>query len=65
LLTIEQVAEQLQFKVKTIYNWQTTGYGPKPIRVGKALRWKPEAVEAWIASLEPESNVVPIKRKTA
>ncbi len=62
LLTPEQVGEQLGVAVRTLYSWRQTGYGPKGIRVGKYLRYTPESVEAFVASLQPESNVTPIRR---
>lgn len=62
LLTPEQVGERLGVAVRTLYSWRQTGYGPAGIRVGKYLRYTPEAVEAFLASLEPTSNVTPLRR---
>lgn len=52
LLTVEDVAEKLGVAVQTIYRWRTMRpvYGPQAFKVGKYLRWKPEVVEAWIAT---------------
>lgn len=63
LLTPEQVAEMLGLKVKTLYNWRLVGEGPQAIKVGKYLRYRPEAVEAYIDSLDPKANVIPITRR--
>ncbi len=42
------------FKVPkyTVYEWQKKAYGPRPIRVGRHLRWNPRTVWAWVAELE-------------
>lgn len=50
LWTIEQVAEELQVSVQTIYNWRARRppFGPPATQVGKFLRWKPADVHAWI-----------------
>ncbi|UAJ80193.1 helix-turn-helix domain-containing protein [Leifsonia sp. ZF2019] len=66
MLTIEQLSDDLQVPVKTIYGWQAKKYGPRAIRVGKYLRWRPEDIEAWKLSLLPAPNVTPIgSRKSA
>jgi predicted DNA-binding transcriptional regulator AlpA len=35
----------------TIYNWRRTGYGPKGVRIGRYVRYEPEEVRSWFASL--------------
>lgn len=62
LLTPEDVATLLGVEVKTLYNWRSAGVGPVALKVGKYLRWRPEAVDAYLASLEPVSNVTHIGR---
>lgn len=52
LLTIEQVADLLQVPVDTLYYWRSTKYGPQAMKVGKYLRWRPDAIDAWLVSLE-------------
>jgi predicted DNA-binding transcriptional regulator AlpA len=66
LLTIDEVSCQLQVPVDTLYYWRSTGYGPQALKVGKYLRWRQEALDAWIDSLSPvpapePTNVTPIK----
>jgi predicted DNA-binding transcriptional regulator AlpA len=40
----------------TIYQWRHRGYGPRAIRVGGALRWRPSDVDAWLeAQAEAEA----------
>lgn len=43
----------LQLPVSTLYNWRASGTGPQSIKVGKYIRYRPAAVEAYLASLEP------------
>lgn len=65
LLLPEEVAEALGISVKTLYNWRALGLGPVGVRVGKYLRFRESAVDAYIASLEGPSNVTPLRRRTA
>lgn len=43
--TPEQVADFYQVPVQTIYLWRSKGYGPRPRKIGKHLRYKPDEVE--------------------
>ena len=38
--------------VATLHQWRRKGFGPQARRVGKHLRWHPDAVRAWFAGLE-------------
>ena len=48
LLSVQEVAELLQVPVKTIYQWRHRGGGPRPMRLGKYLRFDPVDVATWI-----------------
>ncbi|MEU3624088.1 hypothetical protein BS329_32915 [Amycolatopsis coloradensis] len=48
LLTLDEVAQALKVSKNTIYQWRKTGRGPVGIRVGKYVRYRPEAVSAWL-----------------
>jgi excisionase family DNA binding protein len=48
LLSVQEVAELLQVPVKTIYQWRYRGEGPRPMRLGKYLRFDPTDVANWI-----------------
>ncbi len=52
LVTPEQLSEALQVPVSTLYKWRAAGKGPQGIKVGKYIRYRPAAVEAYLASLE-------------
>jgi excisionase family DNA binding protein len=48
LMTIEQLAEYLQRPVRTLYQWNYTGEGPRRIRIGRTVRYRRSDVEAWL-----------------
>ncbi|MFI0090121.1 helix-turn-helix transcriptional regulator [Streptomyces bobili] len=37
--------------VDTVYQWRRKGTGPRGFRVGRHLRFDPEDVRSWVASL--------------
>ena len=49
LLTTLQVARYLGVSVETIYTWRVSGYGPRAVKVGKHLRWRPSEIEKWLS----------------
>lgn len=46
-LSPEDLAERYGVEIKTVYTWNSTGTGPRYMRVGKHARYKPTDVEAW------------------
>ncbi|MCW4458792.1 AlpA family transcriptional regulator [Microbacterium sp. MPKO10] len=56
LITADTLAERLGTKRRTVDEWRITGKGPKFIRVGRSVRYRPEAVEAWLLSQERRST---------
>jgi excisionase family DNA binding protein len=48
LLGVVGLAEYLGVPVNTVYNWRIDGRGPRAIKVGKHLRFRPQDVEAWL-----------------
>lgn len=48
LLTVQELAELLQVPDKTIYSWRYKGEGPRGVRVGRHLRYRPPDVAAWL-----------------
>ena len=66
ILTPAAVAAQTGFSEKTLANWRVLGQGPAFFKVGRLVRYRPESVDAWIASQDPQSNVTQIgARRTA
>lgn len=56
LITADTLADRLGTKRRTVDEWRITGKGPKFIRVGRSVRYRPEAVEAWLLSQERKST---------
>ena len=47
LWTAEETAKFLRIPKATLYQWHYLGFGPKPGRVGRHLRYDPEDVIRW------------------
>ncbi len=50
LLTVKEVAELCGVSTRTITRMVDAGKMPSPVRLGGAVRWNREELEAWIAS---------------
>jgi hypothetical protein len=50
LLEEHRVAGILNVAVKTLQAWRGRGGGPRFVRLGRAVRYRPEDVEAFIAA---------------
>lgn len=50
LLDLQGLATYLKVRPKTINNWRAVGKGPRGVKVGGALRFRPSDVEAWLDS---------------
>jgi predicted DNA-binding transcriptional regulator AlpA len=48
LLSVGDLSGMLQVPVATIYQWRHRGEGPRPMRLGKYLRFDPADVASWI-----------------
>jgi excisionase family DNA binding protein len=55
LLTPRQLADYLGLEVQTIYNWKTTGDGPRRIKFRNTVRFDLDDVQAWINAHTEES----------
>jgi excisionase family DNA binding protein len=62
LLSIEEVAELLGVPKRSMYRWRTTGEGPKGVRVGRHLRYRPESVSTWLEQREHQGSGPGIQR---
>ncbi|MEJ3652542.1 helix-turn-helix domain-containing protein [Actinomycetes bacterium KLBMP 9759] len=51
LWTIKDAADYLGVPVQTIYQWRSKGYGPPGRRIGKYVRFLPDDVRDWVATL--------------
>lgn len=62
LLTVKQLADWLAVHPSTVYGWVADGYGPAPVRLGRAVRFRRVDVDAWLAAKvarEPVAVVIP------
>lgn len=48
LLSPEEVAEVLGRPVRTVREWRYRGEGPRYLKVGGTVRYRPRDVEAWL-----------------
>lgn len=49
LLTVEQVAAQLQIKPATLYQWRTQNRGPKAFKYGNLVRFRRSDLDEWMS----------------
>jgi excisionase family DNA binding protein len=56
LMDKKQLAELLKVSVKTIDLWLAKSIGPKPIRLGRLVRFKQSEVQDFIEKLSPEEK---------
>lgn len=54
LWSVQDVSEYLGVPVQTVYSWRSAGTGPPGRRLGKRLRYRPQDVRDWVASLPTE-----------
>lgn len=50
LLNEHEVAQMTKMSVATIRRWRLLHQGPRYIKIGAAVRYKPEDVSAWLGS---------------
>ncbi len=48
LLTVDDVARYLGVKPETVYAWRVRKFGPEAVKVGRAVRYRLEDVNAWL-----------------
>ena len=52
LLTVEQVAQLTTLGVRTIWSLVSEGSFPRPVKIGRATRWRRSQIMAWVDSLD-------------
>jgi predicted DNA-binding transcriptional regulator AlpA len=55
LLNERQVADSCAISVLTLRKRRTEGRGPRYVKIGTLVRYRPEDVDAWIESHEAQS----------
>ena len=58
LMTVDDLATYLQVPVQTVYRWNTRGTGPRPLRVGRHVRYRLSDVDAWVENGNPPHRVI-------
>lgn len=56
LISPATLADRLGTTERTLGEWRVNGRGPAFIRVGRGVRYRPEAVDAWLLSQERAST---------
>ena len=57
-LTESQVAEQLGLSVATLRAWRHRGRGPRFVRFGRAVRYLPEDIDAFVRANAVDTTAV-------
>lgn len=52
LLTERQAADYLNLSVSTLQAWRAGGAGPRFVKLGKSVRYRPEELERYMAEAE-------------
>ncbi|MEA5155754.1 helix-turn-helix domain-containing protein [Raineyella sp.] len=52
LITPDTLAERLGVKRRTVDEWRIEGSGPRYLRLGRTVRYRPEAVDEWLLGQE-------------
>jgi excisionase family DNA binding protein len=52
LWTVGMLSSYLGIPVATLYKWRQQEAGPPAVRLGKHIRYRPEAVKDWLRSQE-------------
>lgn len=48
LLSLDEVAQQLAVPVGTLRYWRHRNDGPRSLKVGRHVRYRPADIEAWL-----------------
>lgn len=59
LLTEAQVAERLAISPRTLQMWRFKGGGPRFVKVGVAVRYRPEDIADWLSRQTRTSTADP------
>ena len=53
LATVEEVSAACSLGKRTIWRLTSAGQFPRPVKIGRAARWRWEDIEAFVRELEP------------
>jgi excisionase family DNA binding protein len=52
-----QFADYLGVPLATVYRWNHLGTGPRPLKIGKHVRYRREDVDAWLEAQTAKEGV--------
>jgi predicted DNA-binding transcriptional regulator AlpA len=58
LLNEHQVADSCAISVLTLRKWRVEGRGPRYVKIGTLVRYRPEDVDAWIESHDTQRTAL-------
>lgn len=53
LLTRAELARLIGVSVRTLENWEKQRFGPRPVRIGRSVRYQSFEVDEFLSSLNP------------
>jgi excisionase family DNA binding protein len=56
LLDTKQVAELLGIGERTLWRWSRSGSAPRPIKIGKTVRFSADEIREWVAKGRPHER---------
>lgn len=57
LLTEREAATELSLSIRTLQQWRVRGVGPSFLKLGRAVRYDADTLEAWLAD-QSRTNTV-------
>ena len=58
LMSLVELSEMLGVPVNTLYGWRVRGEGPPGYRVGRHVRYRRSAVDAWLETQTDRQRLV-------
>jgi prophage regulatory protein len=56
LITAKELAALLQVSTRTVWRLRKAGEIPEPLRIGGMVRWRLDAVHAWLSEKRPSGG---------
>lgn len=50
----KDVADELGIPIRTVYQWNSKGIGPRAAKIGRHVRYRRADVETWIEAQYPQ-----------
>lgn len=57
MLTVDELARKLKVPIATLYKWNSQGTGPRPLHLGRHVRYEEIEVDRWLAERAAEARV--------